>query len=174
MAEKTGGNSDTPAAPNGAPGVDQPAPMLNIVGQYIRDLSFENPDGPGAILPGQPNPAFAININVQVKKHSDETYAVELTVNAKAEREKKVLFNVELVYGGLFRIKNVPDNQMPLMLMIECPRMLFPFARQILSSVTQMGGFPPMMMEPVDFVALYRQNVQRIAEQAKEQTSGNA
>jgi preprotein translocase subunit SecB len=145
------------AAPNAAP-------SFNIVGQYIRDLSFENPGAPGSILAGGANPAFNVSINVQVKKQTDDVYAVEITLNAKAEREQTVLFNVELVYGGLFRVRNVAENQLPPLLMIECPRQLFPFARQVLANVTQAGGFPPLMMEPVDFVAIYQQNLARMGQ----------
>ncbi|WIJ25393.1 protein-export chaperone SecB [Devosia sp. RR2S18] len=139
-------------------------PSMNMLGQYIRDLSFENPGAPGSML-GAGNPAFNVQISVGVKKQSDDTYAVELTLNAKANRETTVLFNVELVYGGVFRLKNVPENTVSQLLMIECPRLIFPFARQVLASVTQQGGFPPLMMEPVDFAAIYRQNLAKLAAQ---------
>ena len=141
------------------------APSMNLVGQYIRDLSFENPGAPGTLLVGGANPAFNVSISVGVKKQNDEIYAVELTLNAKANRDEAVMFNVELVYGGIFRLKNVPENQLSPLLMIECPRLIFPFARQVLASVTQQGGFPPLMMEPVDFSAIYRQNLAKIAQQ---------
>ena len=140
-------------------------PSMNLVGQYIRDLSFENPGAPGSIMAGGGNPAFNVSISVGVKKQADDMYAVELTLNAKANRETVVLFNVELVYGGVFRLKNVPENQLSQLLMIECPRLIFPFARQVLASTTQQGGFPPLMMEPVDFAAIYRQNLQKLAAQ---------
>lgn len=163
MAEENGAGT-VPTAEGAA---QQPAASLNIVGQYIRDLSFENPEAPSSIQPGSANPAFNVAINVQVKKQSDNVWAVELTLNTKAERDGKLLFNVELVYGGLFAIKNVEEKQLTPLLMIECPRLLFPFARQQLAQVTQAGGFPPLMLEPVDFVALYRQNVQKMAAQAQ-------
>src|SRR5690606_11750985 len=127
----------------------------NLVGQYIKDLSFENPGAPGSIMASSGNPGFNVSINVGVKKQTDELYAVEITLNAKAERDAKVLFNVELVYGGVFRLKNIPEAQLAPLLMVEAPRLIFPFARQVLASVTQQGGFPPLMMEPVDFNALY-------------------
>ncbi|SMQ85985.1 protein translocase subunit secB [Devosia lucknowensis] len=141
------------------------APSMNLVGQYIRDLSFENPGAPTTLMSGGTNPAFNVSISVGVKKQNDEIYAVELTLNAKANREETLLFNVELVYGGIFRLKNVPENQLSPLLMIECPRLIFPFARQVLASVTQQGGFPPLMMEPVDFSAIYRQNLAKLAQQ---------
>jgi preprotein translocase subunit SecB len=153
---------ETPGATTPQPAT---APSMNLVGQYIRDLSFENPGAPGTLLGGGGNPAFNVSISVGVKKQNDEIYAVELTLNAKANREETVLFNVELVYGGIFRIKNVPDNQLSPLVMIECPRLIFPFARQVLASVTQQGGFPPLMMEPVDFSAIYRQNLAKLAAQ---------
>lgn len=141
------------------------APSMNLIGQYIRDLSFENPGAPASILGGAGQPGFSVNINVAVKKQADDVYAVELTLNAKAEREKTVLFNVELVYGGVFRLRNVPENQLPPLLMVECPRLIFPFARQVLASVTQQGGFPPLLMDPVDFLQIYRQNLSNLAAQ---------
>ncbi len=139
------------------------APSMNLVGQYIRDLSFENPDAPGSIMLGTGSPAFNVSISVAVKKQADDIYAVELTLNAKATREAALLFNVELVYGGVFRLKNIPEQQLSQLLMIECPRLIFPFARQVLASVTQQGGFPPLMMEPVDFATIYRQNLAKLA-----------
>lgn len=166
--KKTAPKSDAnaPAENVGAAAVEPgKAPSLNIVGQYVRDLSFENPGAPGSIVNASGNPAFSVSINVQVKKQTDDIYAVELTTNAKAEREGNILFNIELVYGGLFRIQNVPENQLPPLLMIECPRLIFPFARQVMANVTQAGGFPPLLMEPVDFVAIYQQNLAAMAKQ---------
>ena len=147
-------------------------PSYSLAGQYIRDLSFENPGAPGSVMLGGANPQFQVSINVGVKKQADDLYAVELTLNAKAERESKVLFNVELVYGGVFRLKNVPENLLPQLLMVECPRMIFPFARHVLASTVQLGGFPPLMMEPVDFQALYLQNLKQM--QAQQAAGGAA
>ncbi len=144
-----------------------PAPSINIVGQYVRDMSFENPDAPGSIMAGGASPTFNVAINVSVKKQSDDVYAVETPINVKAERDGKVLFNIELIYGGLFRIQNVAENQIAAVLMIECPRLIFPFARQTVAAVSQSGGFPPVMLEPVDFAAIYRQNLQRMQAASK-------
>ena len=138
------------------------APSFNLVGQYIRDMSFENPGAPGSIMLGGGNPNFQVGINVGVKKQADDIYAVEITLNARADREKNVLFNVELVYGGVFRVKNVPEAQLAPLLLVECPRLIFPFARQVLATITQQGGFPPLMMEPVDFNAIYLQNLKSL------------
>lgn len=153
----------TPAG--AAPANTTPAPSYSLVGQYIRDLSFENPGAPGSVMAAGPNPSFSVSINVGVKKQADDLYAVEISLNAKAEREKVVLFNVELVYGGVFRLRNVPENAMAPLLMVECPRMIFPFARHALANTVQLGGFPPLMMEPVDFNALYLQNLRNMQAQ---------
>jgi len=143
------------------------SPVWQLVGQYIRDLSFENPDAPGSILRNGA-PRFDVNINVQVKREPNDIYAVELTLTSKAMRDEAVLFNVELVYGGMFRVQNVPEDQLAPLLMVESPRMIFPFARQVLASITQSGGFPPLLMEPVDFAAIYRRNLEAMAKAQKE------
>ena len=148
------------------------APSFSLIGQYIRDMSFENPGAPGSILAGGANPNFSVGINVGVKKQADDLYAVEITLNAKAEREKNVLFNVELIYGGVFRMKNIPERDLAPLLLVECPRLIFPFARQVLASVTQQGGFPPLMMEPVDFGQVYLQNLKAL-EAAQAQQPAN-
>jgi preprotein translocase subunit SecB len=140
-------------------------PSFNLIGQYIRDMSFENPGAPASIMLGGPNPNFQVGINVGVKKQSEDLYAVEITLNAKADREKNVLFNVELIYGGVFRMKNIPEAQLAPLLLVECPRLIFPFARQVLATITQQGGFPPLMMEPVDFQAIYLQNLKALQDQ---------
>jgi preprotein translocase subunit SecB len=159
--DENANKSDAPQSAEAAKPTDAAnaeAPSLNIIGQYIKDLSFENPNAPGSILPGA-QPKIALNINVTARKQADDVYVSELTINAKAERDDAVLFSVELVYGGLFRLQNVPEAQIYPLVMVECPRMIFPFARQILTNITQAGGFPPLMMEPVDFGALLRQNL---------------
>ena len=148
------------------------APTLNIVGQYIKDLSFENPNAPQSILPGAGQPKFNVSINVGVNKQADDVFAIELTFNAKAERESGLLFSIELIYGGLFRLRNWPEAQMGPVLMIECPRILFPFARQVLATTTQAGGFPPLLMDPVDFTAIYRQNLAALQAQQAGATPG--
>ena len=137
-------------------------PSMSLIGQYIRDLSFESPGAPGSIMLGTGNPSFQVGINVGVKKQTDEVYAVEITLNAKADRNNSVLFAVELVYGGVYRIQNVPEAQLTQLLMIECPRLLFPFARAIIADMTRDGGFPPVLMEPVDFAQVYVQNLKQM------------
>jgi preprotein translocase subunit SecB len=160
MADETAANSQADA------------PSFSLIGQYIRDMSFENPGAPGSIMLGGPNPNFQVGINVGVKKQADDLYAVEITLNAKADREKNVLFNVELIYGGVFRMKNIPEKDLAPLLLVECPRLIFPFARQVLATITQQGGFPPLMMEPVDFQAIYLQNLKSLQEAQAAQGNG--
>lgn len=175
MAKEPNSGSDN-SNPEAATAANDPAatPVWQLVGQYIRDLSFENPEAPGSILRGTGAPRFDVNINVQVKREPDDIYAIELTLTAKALREESILFNVELVYGGMFRVKNIPEDQLAPLLMIESPRMIFPFARQVLANVTQAGGFPPLMMEPVDFASIYRRNVEAMAQAQKAQQGSDA
>ncbi len=159
-------NQSTQMGQGSAKAGGQGAPLIGLLTQYISDLSFESPQAPEAIISGSGSPQISISINNQVKKREDGTFLVELSLNAKAEREGKILFNVELVYCGVFNIQNIPEQQLAPVLMIECPRLLFPFARQILAQTTQFGGFPPVMMEPVDFAAIYRQNLEAMAKQS--------
>ena len=137
---------------------EQAAPSLNVLVQYVKDLSFENPNAPNSLAPQQAGPQIDINVNVGAQPLSATEFEVELKLTAKAKLEESVMFNVELVYAGLFRIQNVPEEHLHPFVLIECPRMLFPFARQILADATRNGGFPPLMLDPIDFVALYQQN----------------
>lgn len=168
MAETDNPANAGAAAPENATG-QAAQPTIQIINQFIRDLSFENPEAPASLAASASSPQFNVGINVGVKKQDDANYTIELSINAKAERDGKAMFTLELIYGGVFRVQNVPDNQLPLVLMIECPRLIFPFARQVIANVTQSGGFPPMLMEPVDFAAIYRQNLQRMAAAAQQQ-----
>ncbi len=165
MAEDTENTAATQATGEGA---GAQTPQFGIAGQYVRDLSFENPNAPASLVAGQTNPGSNVNINVQVKKQADDLYAVEIGLNVKTERDNSVLYAVELVYGGLFRTKNIPENQLGALLMVEAPRLIFPFARQVLAQTIQSGGFAPLMLEPVDFLALYRRNLAAAAEKAKQ------
>lgn len=164
------------AEDNGA-GPDQAnaTPTFAMVGQYIRDLSFENPQAPSSVLNGGNAPTFTFNISVGYTQQSEDVFAVETTMNVKAERDSAVMFNVELVYGGVFVVRNVPENQLPIVLMVQCPTQTFPFARQVVANVIQQGGFPPVLLQPVDFAALFQQRVQAAqAELSKGNTPGTA
>ncbi len=135
---------------------------LNVLAQYTKDLSFESPNAPNFALPPGQAPALNVQINVNAQLLSNTDFAVELSIEGKAEFEQKVLFAIELVYGGVFRIQNVPQESIHPVVLIECPRLLFPFARQIIADTVRDGGFPPLMLDPVDFAALYRQRAQQM------------
>lgn len=142
--------------------VEQPAPRMQIVNQYIRDLSFEN-------VAAQKNsgqkvqPDISVQVNLDARKGQENQYEViqKLTISATAQEE--TIFLLEIEYAGLFIIENVPDDQMHPFLMIECPRMLFPFVRRIVRDVTADGGFPPLNVDNIDFVQLYRAELARLA-----------
>ena len=132
-------------------------PQMHVVAQYTRDLSFENPNAPRSLAPQASPPSIGIEINVNANQVSDTEFDVTLVMEGKAGEGADTLFSFELSYGGLFRIQNIPADQMHPFVMIECPRMLFPFARQIVADAVRNGGFPPLYIDPIDFVALYQQ-----------------
>jgi preprotein translocase subunit SecB len=137
-----------------------PQPNVGVVAQYIKDLSFENPGAPDTLRNRATAPNINIAIGVQSKPLTGTEIEVELRIEARAVDGEAVIFNAELVYAGVFRFTNIPtDNIRPLAL-IECPRLLFPFARQIVADATRNGGFPPLLIDPVDFVAMYRQQME--------------
>ena len=153
---------------NGTPPEAAPAPQLNVLAQYTKDLSFENPNAPASLAPQAQQPAINIQINVSANNLSENDYEVILSIDGKAENGGKVMFSFDLAYAGVFRIANVPQENLHPLIMIECPRLLFPFAREIVATSVRDGGFPPLMLDPVDFVGLYRQNMERqAAAQAK-------
>jgi preprotein translocase subunit SecB len=151
MSTTNGGPAASPA-PNAQP-------QLNVVAQYIKDLSFENPNAPRTLLSGTQQPQISIQINVGAKPHEGDDIEVELKLEGKAETDSQLMFGFELVYAGVFRIRNVPPDSMNAVVLIECPRLLFPFAREIIANTVRNGGFPPLLLDPVDFVGLYRQRM---------------
>jgi preprotein translocase subunit SecB len=154
---------------NGAPQEATP-PQLNVLAQYTKDLSFENPNAPASLQQQQQQPAINIQINVSANNVAQNEFEVTLHIDGKAENNGKVLFSFDLAYAGVFRIVNVPQENLHPLVMIECPRLLFPFAREIVATSGRDGGFPPLMLDPVDFVGLYRQNMERQQAAAAAQT----
>ncbi|WP_341760260.1 protein-export chaperone SecB [Candidatus Endowatersipora endosymbiont of Watersipora subatra] len=130
-------------------------PWLNILSQYTKRLSFDNSYSPYVPHTRQNQPEINININVTANPFSKTDFEVELKIHATASKESNILFTVELRYAGCFRLFNIPHHEVERTILIECPRFLFPFARQIVAEVTRNGGIPPLMMAPVDFDALF-------------------
>ncbi|MBB6181430.1 protein-export chaperone SecB [Pseudorhizobium flavum] len=143
------------------------SPSLNILAQYTKDLSFENPGAPRSLQSRDKAPAININVNVNANPLSETDFDVVLSLNVEAKDGDKVVFAAELVYGGVFRVAGFPQEHMLPVLFIECPRLLFPFARQIVADVTRNGGFPPLMIDPIDFAQMFAQRM--AAERAKSQ-----
>ena len=146
-------------------------PSLNVLAQYIKDFSFESPGAPNSLRPRENPPGININVNVNANPLSDADYDVVLTLNATAKDGDTVVFNVELIYGGVFRLQGFAKEHMLPLLFIECPRMLFPFARQIIADATRNGGFPPLMIDPIDFAQMFQARMAEEQARAKVQAS---
>ncbi len=144
---------------NGGPEPQTEMPQVGVLAQYVKDLSFENPNAPRSMAPSGQQPALNIQAAVDAAPMSATDFEVTLRLEGKAEAQGLLLFGFELVYCGVFRLQNIPADSMQPMVLIECPRLLFPFAREIVATATRNGGFPPLMLEPIDFVALYRQRL---------------
>ena len=138
-------------------------PQLRVLGQYIKDLSFENPNAPGGFSGDQPQINVSVDVRVPSQQGSD--YEIELRLSADARVGETQAFLVELVYGAVFRLENIPEQSLQPILLIECPRILFPFARRVIADMTRDGGFPPLMIDPIDFAALYRQRLDQQQQQ---------
>jgi preprotein translocase subunit SecB len=151
------------AETDAAQGQQQPQVKMNVLTQFIRDLSFENVLAQKGVQ-GEVQPDVQVQVNLDAKKRTADhqfEVAMKLQVESKAKGSDSKLFLLEVEYAGIFHIEGVPDDQMHPFLLIECPRMLFPFVRRIVSDVTRDGGFPPLNLETIDFVQLYRNEVLR-------------
>ncbi|MCR8724478.1 protein-export chaperone SecB [Frigidibacter sp. ROC022] len=163
--------AETPTPQDTAPTTPQ-QPKMQVLGQFIRDLSFENVVSQKPIN-GEVTPDIQVQVSLDARKRTQDhqfEVVVKLKITSKNRGTESVLFLLELEYCGIFHIENVPDEQMHPYLMIECPRMLFPFLRRIVSDITRDGGFPPLNLDNIDFVALYRQELARRAEANKLQS----
>ncbi|MEM7568738.1 MAG: protein-export chaperone SecB [Pseudomonadota bacterium] len=154
-----------PQQPNGQAGAPQPndgQPQAGMLAQYIKDLSFENPNAPGVYQTLQTaKPDIQIGINVAGRQVAEDAFEVEVKLEAKSTADGQPVYMVELVYAGLFQLRNLPEDAMQPFLLVEAPRLLFPFARRILSDAVRDGGYPPLTLEPIDFAALYRQRMEQ-------------
>lgn len=162
MTDGKNGNGSNPAQPAAQPGT---APVqAQVVGQYIKDLSFENPNvdklmgGPGE------NPHIQLEVNVDAKTADAKNNIYESAINFRAHATSKIgtIYELEVVYAGLFRIQNIPEQALEPFLLINCPSLLFPFLRRLLADVTREGGFPPLLLDPIDFATLYMRRLQEM------------
>ena len=134
-------------------------PQIAVLAQYVKDLSFENPHAPRSLTPSGQQPTINIQINVDAAPVSETDFEVTLRLEGKADAQGLLLYSFELVFAGVFRVMNVPADSLQPFVLIECPRLLFPFAREIVATAVRNGGFAPLLLDPIDFVGLYRQRM---------------
>ncbi len=146
--------------PNGA----DTTPSAGLISQYIKDMSFENPNAP-AVYQNNTPPAIDVQFNIGAVQVADEIHEVTLKIDVRAETEGQITFIVDLSYAGLFGLRNIPDEHVQPFLLGEAPRLIFPFARRVLADAVRDGGFPPLLLEPIDFAQLYMQQAEAQAGQ---------
>jgi preprotein translocase subunit SecB len=156
MAQRATGNG--PSAPQ--PSVAEPTQTQQLIinAQYIKDLSFENPHAPNSLRQQTVQPSVDINVDVKAQGLAPENYEVVLTINVNAKTQDETLFIIELAYGAIITVRNVPQEMVSPIVLVETPRLMFPFARNIIAETTRDGGFPPLMINPIDFGELLRRN----------------
>jgi len=152
-------------AGGGAANLAQQTGHLQINAQYIKDLSFENPRSPQSLTAQQAQPEVAVNVDVKARGLGTDMYEVILTVNATAKAQEEQIFVVELAYGAVATAKSDNQELAAMLILVETPRLLFPFARQIIADVTLNGGFPPLMINPIDFGELLRRQQEQVLKQ---------
>lgn len=158
---------DTPATTgNGAAAAEPQQVQLVVNAQYVKDLSFENPRAPQSLIQQKGPPDVSLDVDVKARNLAPELYEVLLTISAEAKAEGETVFMVQLTYGAVVTAKNASQELLPSMILIETPRLMFPFARNIVADATRDGGFPPLLINPIDFVELLRR------EQAKQAAEG--
>lgn len=148
-----------------AEGGNRPTTLpIMINAQYVKDLSFESPNAPHSLMPNQPQPQVSVSVDVRPQQLAEEIFEVAINLRAEAKAGDRTYFIVELTYGGLFTLQGISREHLTPLLMIEAPRMLFPFARAIVSEATRDGGFPPLMINPIDFADLFRRQAAQVAQ----------
>jgi len=138
------------------------AQSFSVKGQYIKDLSFENPHAPQSLMATNAKPGIEVSVDLKAQKLQDNIYEMTLHITARASTEGNTMFLVDLSYGGIFQVAGIPEDRVEPLIMIDCPFVLFPFARRVIADITRDGGFPPLMLDPIDFHALYLQNRARV------------
>jgi len=155
------GNSPTPAP---APADPNTPPSMSVLAQYLKDLSFENPRAPASFQATE-QPKIEVNVDVSARSLAGAPaatqYEVELSVAARATRNDEAVFVVEATYAGVFDIRNLPRDQLEMVMLVECPRLMFPFLRQIVADATRNGNYPPLMMDPIDFMGIFQANAEK-------------
>jgi preprotein translocase subunit SecB len=166
MAEEEGFTGENNQMTNGGDNM----PQIGLLTQYVKDISFENPNAPESYQ-WQTQPQIDVGFNIGADKIGEEAHEVQLQIDVTAKVDNRVMFQIELLYAGLFGMRNVPEEQLQPFLLAEAPRLLFPFARRVVSDLTRDGGFPPLLLDPIDFAGLY---MQKAAEAQAAQSGGQA
>ena len=161
MADETSSDFNPALQPNG----EDTAPAIGLISQYVKDLSFENPNAP-AVYQWQSAPQVDVQFNIGADTVGENLYEVTLKIDITSKADEGTSFIVDLKYAGLFGVRNVPDDQLQPFFLAEAPRILFPFARRVVADVVRDGGFQPLLLDPIDFHGLFMQQVQAQAEQA--------
>ena len=154
-----------------ARGARETQPQLGIRSQYVKDLSFENPAPPDRPAEAERSPDITVNVQVEARRLDETVFEITLQITAHARHEEKPVFLLELTYAGVFTLIAIPQEALEPALLVECPRLLFPFARRIVADVTRDGGFPPLLLTPIDFLALYRGRQAQAAQAAQGQAA---
>ncbi len=151
---------------NGNPEADKQAPppvQVKVVGQYIKDLSFENPNVDKLLKEPGDNPNLQLAINVRAQAVDTDVYESAIDFNAQATNKHGLVYEIELVYAGLFKVQNIPPQALEPFLLVNCPALLFPFLRRLVADISREGGFPPLLLDPFDFGSLYMRRQQELA-----------
>lgn len=159
------------AEENNQPNPAEEGPRFQVTGQYVKDLSFENPRAPQSLIAGEEKPKIEVNVDLNASKLRDDLFEVVIKVAAKASTGDQPLFLVDLEYAGLFTLQNIPEERLQQILFVDCPFILFPFARRVISDATRDGGFPPLQLEPIDFFAMYQKRINAQQAQAENATT---
>lgn len=166
-------SDETPSEPIQAPQTngEDTAPTIGLISQYVKDLSFENPSSP-AVYQWQSTPQLDVQFNIGADGVGEGLFEVVLKIDVTSKSDEGTAFIVDLKYAGLFGVRNVPEDQLQPFFLAEAPRILFPFARRVIADCVRDGGFPPLLLEPIDFHGLFMQQVQAQAEQAAQAEFG--
>lgn len=156
MTENQNGSENPVAAQNG----DTPAVQAQVVAQFIKDLSFENPNVEKLLSGPGENPNMKLEVNVNARRMKEDLYESAIDFTAHATNQTGTIYQLEVVYAGIFKIKNIPEEALEPFLLINCPALLFPYLRRLASDLTREGGFPPLLLDPIDFASLYMRRKQ--------------
>jgi len=175
MADKKDKKETAAAAPS-APAAAQKAPSIQIISQYVKDCSFENPHAPESLVSGWPAPDTSVQISLNQNHIKDDLFESVLTfrIEAKNVKDNKMAFIIDLHYGALVALHNIPQENIPPVLSVEVPKLLFPFVREIVAGMTIKGGYPPLYLTPINFEALYIGEIKRLQEASKGKQAGKA